>query len=68
MGEEWGENRVSCHPLRHILLLVFLQETISSMVSQIDKSSYKSFGDVPWICLNKAAKHFQKCSNFMCHY
>ncbi|WP_416829293.1 TnsD family transposase [Ectobacillus polymachus] len=52
--------RVSCHPLRHILILGFLGETILSMVSQIGAISYKPFGSGPWLCLNKAADHFQK--------
>jgi hypothetical protein len=52
--------RVGCHPLRHILFLGFLGETISSMVNQIDSISYKPFGDGPWICLNKASEHYQK--------
>ncbi|MBD7965949.1 TnsD family Tn7-like transposition protein [Fictibacillus norfolkensis] len=52
--------RVSCHPLRHILFLGFLGETIASMVIQIDTKSYKPFGDGPWICLNKAADHFHQ--------
>jgi hypothetical protein len=52
--------RVSSHPLRHILFLGFLGETISSMVSQINTISYKPFGSGPWICLNKAAEHYQK--------
>lgn len=52
--------RVSCHPLRHILLLGFLGETISSMVSQYQKVSYDPFGKGPWLCLNKAAEHYQK--------
>ncbi|WML50244.1 TnsD family Tn7-like transposition protein [Neobacillus sp. PS3-34] len=52
--------RVSCHPLRHILFLEFLGENISTMVSQIGSTSYKPFGNGPWICLNKAADHFHK--------
>lgn len=52
--------RVSCHPLRHILFLGFLEETVSSMVSQFKKMSYKPFGSGPWLCLNKVAEHYQK--------
>jgi Tn7-like transposition protein D/TniQ len=52
--------RVTCHPLRHILLLGFLGETISTMVNQIDAISYKPFGEGPWICLNKAAEHYHQ--------
>lgn len=52
--------KISCHPLRHILFLGFLGETIPKMVSQIDAVSYSPFGDGPWFCLNKAAEHFQE--------
>lgn len=64
-GDTWlhkllRKPRVSCHPLRHILLLGYLGETISSMISHIDSISYKPFGMGPWICLNKAAEHFHQ--------
>lgn len=52
--------RVSCHPLRHILVLGFLGETISSMFSQDQKLDYAPFGNGPWLCLNKTAKHYKK--------
>lgn len=52
--------RVSCHPLRHILFLGFLGETISSMENQIKEISYEPFGRGPWLCLNKASEHYQK--------
>jgi hypothetical protein len=51
--------KVSCHPLRHILLLSFLGETIKSMVCQIGLVFYEPFGSGPWLCLNKAAEHYQ---------
>ncbi|PWU70438.1 TnsD family Tn7-like transposition protein [Gracilibacillus dipsosauri] len=55
------EPRVSCHPLRHILILGFLGENISSLDEKIESGlAYKPFGDGPWICLNKAADHYQK--------
>ncbi|MCM3006707.1 TnsD family transposase [Priestia koreensis] len=52
--------KVSCHPLRHILLLGFLGETISSMVLSIKSVNYEPFGSGPWPCLNKVANHYQK--------
>lgn len=52
--------RVTCHPLRHILILRFLNETVQSMESSINKISYKPFGSGPWLCLNKAAAHYCK--------
>lgn len=53
--------RVTCHPLRHLLVLRFLGETIESMVNQISdtKISYEPFGKGPWPCLNKAANHYK---------
>lgn len=52
--------KVSCHPLRHILLLGFLGDTILSLSKQINCISYKPFRSGPWPCLNKVADHFQK--------
>ncbi|MFC0215170.1 TnsD family transposase [Paenibacillus chartarius] len=53
--------RVTCHPLRHLLVLGFLGETIESMTNQISdyKISYEPFGKGPWPCLNKAANHYK---------
>ncbi|EKN70401.1 TnsD family transposase [Schinkia azotoformans] len=51
--------KVSCHPLRHILLLGFLNETVSSLVNNINNITYEPFGSGPWLCLNKVAEHFQ---------
>ncbi|CAM3937884.1 TnsD family Tn7-like transposition protein [Cohnella lubricantis] len=53
--------RVTCHPLRHLLVLGFLGETIESMTNQISeyKISYEPFGKGPWPCLNKAADHYK---------
>ncbi len=52
--------RVSCHPLRHILVLGFLGETISSLIHQIRNYPYEPFGSGPWVCLNKAADHYRQ--------
>jgi hypothetical protein len=52
--------KVACHPLRHILVMGFLGETISSLVNQISGYSYEPFGSGPWICLNKAAGHYRQ--------
>ncbi|MGZ0043078.1 TnsD family Tn7-like transposition protein [Paenibacillus ottowii] len=54
--------RVTCHPLRHILLLGFLGETINSMFEHIDegKVSFEPFGPGPWPCLNKVAEHYKQ--------
>ncbi|CAH1057589.1 TnsD family transposase [Paenibacillus pseudetheri] len=52
--------RVTCHPLRHLLVLKFLGETVESTYNGIchDKLSFEPFGKGPWPCLNKAAKHY----------
>jgi hypothetical protein len=52
--------RVSCHPLRHILLLGFLEENVSTLVNNIGKEKFEPFGSGPWFCLNKAADHYNK--------
>jgi len=53
--------RVSCHPLRHILMLGFLNEDINLMVEKITmkNSHYAPFGEEPWPCLNPAADHYK---------
>jgi Tn7-like transposition protein D/TniQ len=45
-------------PLRHLLLLIFLEHTAEQIFTSI--SEYKPFGDGPWSCLNHAAHHFQQ--------
>lgn len=54
--------RVACHPLRHILLLGFLGESVESMMNEISKGSnqFDPFGQGPWPCLNKAADHYME--------
>ncbi|MEK3985086.1 TnsD family Tn7-like transposition protein [Paenibacillus sp. FSL K6-3166] len=55
--------RVSCHPLRHILLLGFLGETVESMMNNLAEEKtiyYEPFGHGPWPCLNKAANHYRQ--------
>ncbi|MEK4512829.1 TnsD family Tn7-like transposition protein [Paenibacillus sp. FSL K6-2524] len=55
--------RVSCHPLRHILLLGFLGETVESMMDGLAEEktiNYEPFGHGPWPCLNKAANHYRQ--------
>lgn len=58
--------RVSCHPLRHILVLNFLGETVQSMQHQIGRYSFLPFGSGPWLCLNKAAVHYRQPSVNSC--
>ncbi|ETT74138.1 hypothetical protein C173_10071 [Paenibacillus sp. FSL R7-277] len=53
--------RVTCHPLRHLLLLYFLGETFENMYYEISVGNpvYEPFGTGPWPCLNKAASHYK---------
>lgn len=47
------------HPLRHILLILFLTGDIETFFAEIRKI-YNPFGKEPWPCLNKAADHYQQ--------
>jgi Tn7-like transposition protein D/TniQ protein len=51
-----GLTEVSQHPIRHILLIIFLGCTVEDFFTS--HKEYKPFGDGPWPCLNKAAEHF----------
>lgn len=48
--------RVTCHPIRHMLLLHFLKEGIPNQGVLI---KYHPFFEGPWPCLNKASDHFK---------
>ncbi|TYS57324.1 hypothetical protein FZC74_16670 [Sutcliffiella horikoshii] len=52
--------RGSCHPLRHILLISFLGETVKSLLTKLNIDNYTPFGAGPWPCLNKAADHYKE--------
>ncbi|WP_342515622.1 TnsD family Tn7-like transposition protein [Sutcliffiella sp. FSL R7-0096] len=52
--------RGSCHPLRHILLISFLGETVESLLKKFNTDTYNPFGVDPWPCLNKAADHYKE--------
>ncbi|MDH6372521.1 hypothetical protein M2444_004334 [Paenibacillus sp. PastF-3] len=55
--------RVSCHPLRHILLLGFMGDTIERMMDSLSRgtmTTFEPFGHGPWPCLNKAANHYKQ--------
>ncbi|MDD4591082.1 MAG: TnsD family transposase [Parabacteroides sp.] len=47
------------HPLRHILLILFLTGDISEFFQGVHES-HSPFGKGPWPCLNKAADHFKQ--------
>jgi DNA-binding transcriptional MerR regulator len=44
------------HPIRHLLLLQFLNSDVNEIFFQSD--SYKPFGHGPWMCMNPAADHY----------
>jgi len=52
------KHRRSFHPLRHLLLMNFLDISLEEMFYQDEQ--YKPFGNGPWICLNPAAEHYQQ--------
>lgn len=47
------------HPLRHILLILFLVGDMDTFFQGIRKS-YNSFGIGPWPCLNSASGHYRQ--------
>lgn len=47
------------HPIRHLLLINFLEDDIGNFFKYINKE-YKPFGDGPWPCLNKVASHYSR--------
>jgi hypothetical protein len=49
--------KVTCHPMRHILIMLFLDMDISSIENH---QGYKPFGKGPWPCLNRAADHYRQ--------
>lgn len=48
------------HPLRHILIILWLTGDMSTFFSEINEE-YNPFGIGPWPCLNRAAEHY--CEN-----
>jgi Tn7-like transposition protein D/TniQ len=51
------KHRKSFHPLRHLLVMIFLQTELSHL---FDKKEYLPFGTGPWLCLNVACPNFNK--------
>jgi len=49
----------SVHPIRHILLILFLCGDMKSFFKNL-KQEYNPFGKGPWPCLNKASDHYQQ--------
>ncbi|WP_410986576.1 TnsD family transposase [Bacillus cereus] len=53
--------RKTIHPVRHLLLMHFLGETVESFKG-LENKFFQPFGQAPFPCLNKASKHY---SNFI---
>lgn len=51
------KHRKSFHPLRHILIMLFLEIELSHLLK---KEQYYPFGQGPWFCLNVACADYQK--------
>lgn len=49
----------SVHPIRHLLLINFLDDNIERFFSNIN-DVFSPFGNGPWPCLNKAADHYKR--------
>ena len=63
-GECWlraitRKPRKSFHPVRHLLLIHFLGESVDT-IYQYHNTSYNPFGIGPYLCLNAAAEHYLK--------
>ncbi|OKO87773.1 Tn7-like transposition protein D [Geobacillus proteiniphilus] len=52
-----SKHRAIFHPLKHILLLVFLQESVDS-IKENENKSFFAFGEGPYPCLNPVAEHY----------
>ncbi|WP_225316079.1 TnsD family Tn7-like transposition protein [Lysinibacillus fusiformis] len=51
------KHRKSFHPIRHLLLIHFLGESVDTIEKYANKQ-YRPFGEEPYICLNPAAEHY----------
>lgn len=63
-GECWlraitRKQRKSFHPVRHLLLIHFLGESVDTIYRHLN-TSYNPFGIGPYPCLNTAAEHYLK--------
>ncbi|MCA1321979.1 TnsD family transposase [Bacillus tianshenii] len=56
--------RVSCHPLRHLLIMMFIEEVIP--VEATDEMRIHPFGASPWPCLNKVCNHYKSFTINIC--
>lgn len=58
LSEIVRKHRKVFHPIRHLLLMRFLGQTVDSFFS--GDSFSKPFGNGPWVCFNGASKHYLK--------
>ncbi|MCX7745573.1 MAG: TnsD family transposase [Clostridia bacterium] len=52
------KHRKSFHPIRHLLLMRFLYNSVEEFFLKSNK--YQPFGKGPWPCLNAASEHYRK--------
>lgn len=52
------KHRKTFHPLRHLLLIQFLDISLDELFNE--KIEVKPFGEGPWPCLNAGAEHYLK--------
>ncbi|MHC5725135.1 MAG: TnsD family Tn7-like transposition protein [Nostoc sp.] len=52
------KHRKSFHPIRHLLVIRFLTNSIEEFFNT--DYQYKPFGEGPWLCLNAAVDHYLK--------
>lgn len=52
------QHRSGFHPIKHILVILFLFETLSDFYAEEHK--YSPFGEGPWPCLNPVHTHFRE--------
>ncbi|NEU78986.1 TnsD family Tn7-like transposition protein [Nostoc sp. UIC 10630] len=52
------KHRKSFHPIRHLLVIRFLTNSIEEFFNT--DYQYKPFGEGPWLCLNAAVNHYLK--------
>lgn len=58
LSEIVRKHRKTFHPIRHILLIRFLGQTVESFFS--GNYAIKPFGDGPWTCFNGVSVHYLK--------
>ncbi|TQR08009.1 hypothetical protein FG382_22030 [Psychrobacillus lasiicapitis] len=53
------KSKVTCHPLRHLLLLLFLGLKVPVQLQE-NNHDVHFFGKAPWPCLNKGSTHYKE--------